>query len=158
MKQMRKSMALNPNQNSAARQSVANTIARASMKFELKDGTEAGELVIENDRLKTTIMVLNQKLKVQDHTEGTNERLQTEVRDHEIEIEHLRNTVGNLESDNAKLSKKLDLLTSRSDQSMTQVIYENERKWNIMVTEHNTTITSMTEEYTIKITNLESQI
>ena len=59
MKQMRKSMALNPNQNSAARQSVANTIARASMKFELKDGTEAGELVIANDRLKTTIMVLN---------------------------------------------------------------------------------------------------
>jgi len=49
------------------RQSVANTIARASMKFERggpTGNTDAGELVIENDRLKTTIMVLQQKLKV----------------------------------------------------------------------------------------------
>ena len=40
------------------RQSVANTIARASMKFQMAEGQEQGELVIENERLKTSIMVL----------------------------------------------------------------------------------------------------
>ena len=39
------------------------------MKFELKDGTEAGELVIENDRLKTSLLILQQKLRVQDDTD-----------------------------------------------------------------------------------------
>ena len=38
---------------------MRKSIARASMSFNLKDGTEAGDLVIENDRLKTTIMILN---------------------------------------------------------------------------------------------------
>ena len=57
-------MAVNPRELNKTRESVRNTINRASMKFELADGTQAGDLVIENERLKTSIMVLNQKLKV----------------------------------------------------------------------------------------------
>ena len=34
------------------------------MSFKIADGTEAGDLVIENERLKSTLMILNQKLKV----------------------------------------------------------------------------------------------
>jgi len=55
--------------------SVKDSIARASVKFELQGGTDAGELVIENERLKTTIMVLQKKLQVQDDSMNTNERL-----------------------------------------------------------------------------------
>jgi hypothetical protein len=46
-------------------QEVRNLIARASQSFDLKEGTAASDLVIENERLKTTLMILNQKLKMQ---------------------------------------------------------------------------------------------
>ena len=42
-----------------------NSMARASVAYKLEDGTEAGDLIIENDRLKSTIEILNQKIKVQ---------------------------------------------------------------------------------------------
>ena len=42
-------------ESSKARQSIA----RASVNFTLNDGTEAGDLIIENERLKTTLMILN---------------------------------------------------------------------------------------------------
>jgi hypothetical protein len=38
---------------------VRDSIRRASTKFELNDGTAAGDLVLENERLKTTLTVLN---------------------------------------------------------------------------------------------------
>ena len=44
--------------------SIRNSINRASVSFKLEGGTEAGDLVIENERLKSTLMILNQKLKV----------------------------------------------------------------------------------------------
>ena len=34
---------------------VRKSIVNAGKAFELKDGSQAGDLVIENDRLKTTI-------------------------------------------------------------------------------------------------------
>lgn len=40
------------------------SIARASVNLR-GDGSEQGQMVIENDRLKTTLTILNQKLKVQ---------------------------------------------------------------------------------------------
>ena len=43
---------------------MRQSIARASMAFELKDGTEAGDMIIENERLKTTLGLLNSKLKM----------------------------------------------------------------------------------------------
>ena len=54
------------NQDSVKRTSnVRQSIARASVKFELQGNTETGEMVIENERLKTSLQVLNQKLKAQ---------------------------------------------------------------------------------------------
>jgi hypothetical protein len=41
-------------------------MARASVAYKLENGTEAGDLIIENDRLKSTIGILNQKIKVQE--------------------------------------------------------------------------------------------
>ena len=47
---------------------MKNSIKRASVAFKVADGTEAGSVVIENERLKSTLAILNQKLKVsQDH-------------------------------------------------------------------------------------------
>ena len=37
---------------------------RASLAFELKDGTEIGDLIIENERLKTSLELINSKLKM----------------------------------------------------------------------------------------------
>ena len=35
--------------------SVRKSIERASVSFKLADGTEAGDIVIENERLKSTL-------------------------------------------------------------------------------------------------------
>ena len=40
----------------------------ASQPFKLTDGTEAGDLMIENERLKTSINILNGKFKTQEDT------------------------------------------------------------------------------------------
>ena len=48
-----------PESRESGGSNVRSSIARASMSFNLKDGTEAGDLVIENDRLKTTVQILN---------------------------------------------------------------------------------------------------
>ena len=80
------------------RNTIGQAITRASVKFELKDGSDAGNLVIENERLKTSIMVLQQKLKVQDHTGDENETLQKSDRKQKHEIKELRSKVSSLES------------------------------------------------------------
>lgn len=36
-----------------------NSIARASVAYKIESGTEAGDLIIENDRLKSTLGILN---------------------------------------------------------------------------------------------------
>jgi len=41
------------------------------VSFSLPEGTEAGDFVIENERLKATLNILNQKLKVSQDTEVT---------------------------------------------------------------------------------------
>lgn len=64
MKKLRQSIAIRPADINKQRATVANTLARASMRFELKDGNDAGEVLIENERLKTSILILQQKLNV----------------------------------------------------------------------------------------------
>ena len=39
----------------AVSKTVRKSIERASISFKLDDGTEAGEVIIENERLKSTI-------------------------------------------------------------------------------------------------------
>ena len=53
----------------------------------MKDGSQAGELAIENERLKTSILVLQQKLKLQDDSDSTNRKLKDQMRDYEDEID-----------------------------------------------------------------------
>ena len=48
----------------AVSKTVRKSIERASISFKLDDGTEAGEVIIENERLKSTIQFMNQKLRV----------------------------------------------------------------------------------------------
>jgi hypothetical protein len=36
-----------------------NSILKASAAFQIGDGTKAGDVVIENERLKHTLMILN---------------------------------------------------------------------------------------------------
>lgn len=97
--------------NQKQRESVADTIARASSKFQMGDGTEAGSLVIENERLKTTIMVLTQKLQTQTHTGDEMEKFQKNDRHQKNEIAELKAKVSGLE---AELTAKVSEYESRS--------------------------------------------
>ena len=46
-------------------------MARASVSFKTtRGGADSGELVIENERLKSTLLILNQKLKTNADTDG----------------------------------------------------------------------------------------
>jgi hypothetical protein len=40
-------------------ENARQSIARASMSFKISDSAEQGQLSIENDRLKTTLTILN---------------------------------------------------------------------------------------------------
>ena len=91
-------MAQNPNSTNKMRQSVVNTITRASVKFEMKDGSDAGNLMIENERLKTSVAVLQDKLKVQDMNQDENNLHQKRNREKNAEIEELKTKVSSLET------------------------------------------------------------
>lgn len=59
---------------------ASTAIQRSNASFKL-EGREAGELKIENDRLQTTIMILNQKLKSQNDSEGQIAQLRKKMKD-----------------------------------------------------------------------------
>ena len=42
---------------------IRKSIARASLAFNLPDCTETGDVLIENDRLRTSVAIINGKLK-----------------------------------------------------------------------------------------------
>jgi hypothetical protein len=71
MREMRKSIAFDLKERLVSNSKVDQSIKRASVSFQLASGTEAGEVVIENERLKSTLAILNQKLKVGQDTEST---------------------------------------------------------------------------------------
>ena len=57
MRKMRQSMAVKPEDAEKTRVSLTNSIQRASLKYQHKDGADSGELMIENERLKTALML-----------------------------------------------------------------------------------------------------
>jgi hypothetical protein len=59
----------------------------------LADGTEAGDLVIENERLKTTVAVLNGKLKSQEDSEEIIRKLRHQNNDLERENTDLKGRI-----------------------------------------------------------------
>lgn len=53
---------------------------RASVNLGIQGGSsDFAELKIENDRLKTTLMILNQKMKMQEDNEDLNEKWKSQV-------------------------------------------------------------------------------
>ena len=57
------------------------TIKRGSLKFKSAAGPDTEELQIENDRLKTTVMILSQKLKLkEDDQNGDDQKLLSQIR------------------------------------------------------------------------------
>ena len=65
-KQLRQSMMISPQKQErmstaqfGAASNARQSIARASMSFKISDSAEAGQMSIENDRLKTTLDILN---------------------------------------------------------------------------------------------------
>ena len=93
----------------------------------MEGGTEAGDLVIENERLKSTLMILNQKLRVGQDSDGIIEKMTKENntlrRDHDMAISKLRreneerdselrkenaDAIGKLNFDNAETISKLN--------------------------------------------------
>lgn len=97
--------------DSVAGAKVRKSIVMASKDFALKDGSEAADLVIENERLKTTIEILNSKLKMQQDTEDavTLARKRTRVLEDDAftmrdEMSKLRSRVSELENDSADLA------------------------------------------------------
>jgi len=72
MREMRKSISFEMKaQFGNTNKSAKSSIQRASVSFQLAKGTEAGDIVIENERLKSTLEILNQKLKVSQDNETT---------------------------------------------------------------------------------------
>ena len=95
-------------------QAIANTIRRASVNFTLKDGSDPGGLVIENERLQTTTQILNNKIKIQD--------------DEEMQLETLRKKLDQavsankqLETENAGLKAEMHVLRTTHAQMETKV-------------------------------------
>jgi hypothetical protein len=55
-------------------------LKRASVNLGMEGTpTDLAELRIENDRLKTTVMILNQKMKMQEDNEDLNEKWKAQV-------------------------------------------------------------------------------
>lgn len=98
LKSFRASMQLNPNQINKTRSSAINSINRLSNRFG-GGGVDAGQLVIENERLKTTIEILQQKLQTISVTEDQTKQLAEKEKKYLEEIEDLRIKVSSLESE-----------------------------------------------------------
>jgi len=77
---------------------------RASVAFELKDGTEAGDMIIENERLKTTLGLLNSKLKMQTDSEEIIDNLKRKNREYDDENSSLKSEIAQVKSENSSLS------------------------------------------------------
>ena len=65
-----------------------SSIKRASLKYGNPSGVDAEELQIENDRLKTTVMILTQKLKLKEEDQdGDDQKLMAQIRQLKFELE-----------------------------------------------------------------------
>lgn len=91
-----------------------------SASFKLNEGgSDAGELKIENDRLQTTIMILNQKLKTQNDSDAQINGLRKKLRECEeaqqkgsTEGMALRGEISQLKSENSFLKSQIESLES----------------------------------------------
>ena len=88
--------------------SIRKSIARASVSFSLADGTEAGDVLIENDRLKTSVAILSGKLKSAEDSQAIIDSLRTQNRELDSENQQLKSTIASLETNVETQSVKID--------------------------------------------------
>ena len=65
LKEIKSAIDHDNNTSSDMIKNVNKSIIKASEPFQLKDNIEVGELIIENERLKQTLGLLNSNLKIQ---------------------------------------------------------------------------------------------
>ena len=86
------------------------SIARGSQIYDkqmLGSGEDISELKIENDRMKTTIMILSQKLKMKnDDSNEDLEKIRGEVNVQKEKNEALKKIVDDLEKENKELKRQ----------------------------------------------------
>jgi len=68
-----------------------------------KEGLETADIVIENERLKTSVLILNQKLRTQEMED-------TLFKDKDVIIDRLYKENMALKCDNSSLLQRIDLL------------------------------------------------
>ena len=77
------------------------------------DPSEVGDLKIENDRLSTTVMILNQKLKSQTQNDDHVQQLRKKNRDQENQIQILQKDVLNLKGQLNRVNSEKDSLQNQ---------------------------------------------
>ena len=82
---------------------------RASMNLGIDGGeaSDVGQLKIENERLKTTLMILNQKMKMQEDTDDLSDKWKSQCQGKDQQISLMNEQINQLEQDNEKSRLKL---------------------------------------------------
>ena len=85
------------------------------------DGQDASELAIENDRLKTTLMILNQKMKMVEDSDDINEKWKSQVQSKEGQIKILNEQIEFLQQDQEKQRSKVKELGQTNAQQESTI-------------------------------------
>lgn len=87
-----------------------DSMKRASANLGIDDGessSDVGQLRIENERLKTTLMILNQKMKMQEDTDDLSDKWKSQCQGKDQQISLMNEQIGQLEQDCEKSRLKL---------------------------------------------------
>lgn len=159
-----------PNSAITKQRSIQNKASHRSMVGD--ENSQAGQLKIENDRLQTTIMILNQKLKSQNDSDQQIGQLRKKNKEHEDEktemqkqIMDLRKEISALQSDKSNLqclNEQLETRVKTLSQTISEKDQEHDRSEDarkdlkIDLEELNNKLTSLEEElYDSKTTQLD---
>jgi chromosome segregation ATPase len=111
------------------------TIARASESFQDQKGREVSDIVMENERLKTTLMIMNQRLK--DHTDSQDQIAKLKRKNEEFynlasalqkENQSLKSQNSSLESQVASLQQTIDQMDSNVKELKTELERSEEQR------------------------------
>ena len=84
----------------AFQSSNAETMKRASTNLSMTGATgDQAEILIENERLRTTLQILNQKMKIAEDNEDLNEKWKSQVSSKDGQINILKEQIEHLQSD-----------------------------------------------------------
>ena len=103
---------------------MRQSLSRASVNFKAPELESINDLKIENDRLKTTLTVLNQKMKSQQDLEKTIEQLN--IRNSELEEKN-----ATLSQEIASQTQKVEYLTEKQKELVNKLDRCEEQKERI---------------------------